>query len=306
MDQKQYLKNLEVPKRKVDVILDSDMFNEIDDQFALSYILRSKNKMNLLAIMAAPFLNEKSLSVLDGMEKSYNEIFKILDLALKENEPRPEVYKGSESWMVNDTTPVESEAAYKIIEYAHKYTPENPLYIIEIANPINLSSALLIDPSIKENIVIIFLGGDGFHHKDNYEFNVRQNMASARALFNSGAPIIQFPAKGVVSSFLTSRYELEHWFLNKNELSDYLARNTIEYCEAMHPNKPWSKPIWDVCAAAWLNNEDEKFFFERLVPSPIMNDDFTYSYDENRPLIKYVYFIKRDPLFLDLIEKITK
>ena len=48
------IRNLSVPTGPVDVVLDTDTFNEIDDQFALAYLLRSKEKLNTKAIYAAP------------------------------------------------------------------------------------------------------------------------------------------------------------------------------------------------------------------------------------------------------------
>ena len=67
----QRIKNLSVPRGTVDVVLDTDAYNEIDDQFAISYLIKSKEKLNTKAIYAAPFLNGKSVSPKDGMEKSY-------------------------------------------------------------------------------------------------------------------------------------------------------------------------------------------------------------------------------------------
>jgi hypothetical protein len=43
-------------------------------------MLKSKDKLNVKAIYAAPYFNQKSLSPEDGMEKSYNEIMRILEL----------------------------------------------------------------------------------------------------------------------------------------------------------------------------------------------------------------------------------
>jgi len=55
MTNEQRMKNLLVPQGKVDVVLDTDAYNEIDDQFAISYLLRSKEKLNTVAIYAALF-----------------------------------------------------------------------------------------------------------------------------------------------------------------------------------------------------------------------------------------------------------
>ena len=42
------------PKGKVDVVIDTDTYNEIDDQFAVAYLIKSDEKLNLKAIYAAP------------------------------------------------------------------------------------------------------------------------------------------------------------------------------------------------------------------------------------------------------------
>lgn len=80
MINEQRIKNLSVPTGKVDVVLDTDAYNEIDDQFAIAYLLKSKENLNTKAIYAAPFHNGKSNGPKDGMEKSYQEILKLLSL----------------------------------------------------------------------------------------------------------------------------------------------------------------------------------------------------------------------------------
>ena len=81
MTTQQRLKNLAPPTGPVDVILDTDAYNEIDDQFAIAYLLRNQDRLNIKGFCAAPFFNENSLSPADGMERSYQELFKLLDLA---------------------------------------------------------------------------------------------------------------------------------------------------------------------------------------------------------------------------------
>ena len=70
MTSEQFLKNLSSPKKCIDVILDTDAFNEIDDQFAISYLLKKPEKLQVRGICAAPFFNIKAESTLDGMEKA--------------------------------------------------------------------------------------------------------------------------------------------------------------------------------------------------------------------------------------------
>lgn len=44
---------LEVPKGPVDLVLDTDAYNEIDDQFAIAYAMKATEKLCLKAIYAA-------------------------------------------------------------------------------------------------------------------------------------------------------------------------------------------------------------------------------------------------------------
>lgn len=300
MTQEQYFKNLTVPQGNVDVVLDTDAYNEIDDQFAICYMVKSTQKFCIKGICAAPFLNAKSVSAADGMYKSYDEILKLLDLAGKE-ELKEIVFKGSESFMPNEITPVESEAAEFMADLAKKYSPEKPLYIVAIGAITNVASAILKNPAMRENCVVIWLGGHGTHISSAAsEFNMRQDIAAARIVFGCGIPLIQLPCKGVVDRFATSRYELIHWLKGKNALCDYLCDNTIMHMEEYRAGKPWVKPIWDVAAVAWLLNEESRFMKDRLIPSPIPEYDKQYARDEGRHFIRYVYEINRDVLFEDL------
>ena len=116
-------KNLTVPKNSIDVVLDTDAYNEIDDQFAIAYFIRSKEKINAKAIYAAPFFNDRSNSPADGMQKSYDEILKLLALA----EEKVDVFKGSDKFLDDENTPVVSDAAKDLAERVKNYSPENPL-----------------------------------------------------------------------------------------------------------------------------------------------------------------------------------
>ena len=58
----QRLAMLAAPAGPVDAVIDTDTFNEVDDQFAISYALRSQDRIRVQALYAAPFLNQHSLS----------------------------------------------------------------------------------------------------------------------------------------------------------------------------------------------------------------------------------------------------
>ena len=302
MDTLTLMKNLERPTSKVDVILDTDAYNEIDDQFAIAYMIANYEKLNVKAIYAAPFLNRKSSSPRDGMEKSYNEILKILSLTERTIYLKDSVYRGSGKFLPDEKTPVISPAAEHLAEIAMKYDSDKPLYVVAIGAVTNIASAILLNPKIADNIVVVWLGGNALHWHDTKEFNLYQDVAAARIIFGCGVPLVQLPCMGVVSAFTISEAELAKWLIGKNDICDYLAVNTMEEASGYAKGKPWTRVIWDVTAVAWLI--DGRFFGECLEKSPIPEYDGYYARDINRHFIKYVYHINRDSLVEDLFAKL--
>ena len=203
IDNARLIRRLEKPKGRVDVVIDTDTYNEIDDQYALSYLIKSDEKLDLKAIYAAPFFNEKSTGPADGMEKSYREIMNVLTL-LEREDLKEHVYRGSTEYLPSETEPVISDAAKDLAERAMNYTEEHPLYVVAIAAITNVASALLLNPDIKNRIVLIWLGGNATNWPDNKEFNLYQDVAGARIVFGCGVPLVQLPCMGVVSAFTTS------------------------------------------------------------------------------------------------------
>lgn len=302
MNMDQFFRNLSAPKGKVDVVLDTDAYNEIDDQFAIGYMLKKTEKFNVRGICAAPFTNEKSDGPADGMEKSYDEILKLLSL-MEMDSFAEKVYKGSTTYLPDEQTPVESPAASFMADLANEYSPSSPLYIVAIGAITNVASAILKNPTMKENCVVVWLGGHapemGFSVG---EFNMWQDVAGSRILFGCGIPLIQLPCNGVVEAFATTGPELTYWLSGKNALCDYLVKHTVNEANSYAAGKPWSRPIWDVCAVAWLANDHWQFMREKLIHSPIPEYDGHYAFDDHRHFIKYVYKINRDKLFEELFE----
>ena len=295
----QRLRMLETPQSLVDLVIDTDAYNEIDDQFAISYALCASDRVRLLALCAAPFKNERSTGPADGMEKSYQEILRLLKLAEK-NVP---VYRGSTAYLSDEKTPVVSDAAEALVRLAMEHTTEEPLYVAAIGAITNVASALLLKPEIADRMVVVWLGGNAIDWPDNLEFNVLQDVASARVVFGSGVPLVILPCQGVVT---TTGPELEYWLKGRNPLCDYLVQQTVDEVNTYAKGKVWSRVIWDVTTIGWLLNRDGSFMQDKLIPTPIPQYDHHYSQDSRRPLCRYVYMVRRDALFADLFGRLAK
>ncbi len=284
--------------RPVRMVLDTDTYNEIDDQFALVYALISP-ELDVKAVYAAPFKNSRSSGPGDGMERSYEEILRILrklDIPSKGF-----AFRGSTSYLKDIRNPERSPAAMDLVKRAKKSSPEDPLYVAAVGAITNVSNAILIDPTIIQNIVVVWLGGNGHHWPHQREFNFRQDLNASRIIFDCGVPFVQLPCTPVVTHFATTVPEMERYVGGRGEIGDYLLKIFKDYRK---DHFGWSKVLWDMTAVAWVIND--KWLPSDLVHSPIVTDNYTLSFDKSRHLIRSVNFVNRDPIFRDFFTKLDK
>lgn len=276
-------------------VLDTDAFNEVDDQFALAHLLLSD--IQLEAVYAAPFHNERSNGPGDGMEKSYEEIQRIYELVAPQ--PAPPTFRGSREFMSAASQPVESEAAHDLIERAMSSASEK-LHVIAIAAATNVASALLIEPRIADKIRVVWLGGHAPFLSDTSEFNLRQDLHAARVLLDSPVPLVLLPCYPVCSHLKTTVAELEALLAPQSRLGSYLT-NIVRHHGPKVP--AWSKVIWDIAATAWLVNPD--WVKTIRVPSPVLRDDVTWELPTpaGRREIDMAFLVNRDAIFADFFAK---
>jgi inosine-uridine nucleoside N-ribohydrolase len=140
----------------------------------------------------------------------------------------------------------------------------------------------------------------------NNEFNLRQDIAAARVVFQSGAPLVILPAQQVTSALQATGPELEYWLRGKNALCDYLVQHTVDEVKSYAEGRAWSRVIWDVAAIAYVLNEDRHFLRSRLMPTPLPGYDHRWHFPEGTPLCRYVYYVSRDDVFTDMFAKLAK
>ncbi|MGC9520354.1 MAG: nucleoside hydrolase [Anaerolineae bacterium] len=296
----QRLERLVPPTGHVHMVLDTDTYNEVDDQFAVVYAVLSPEKITLEALYAAPFHNARSAGPGDGMERSYQEILRLLDRL--DVSPEGMVFRGSTAYLEAEDRPQESEAARDLVAKAMQRGEDDPpLYVATIGAITNVASAILIEPEIIRRIVIVWLGGHAYHWPDTREFNLWQDPHAARVVFDCGVPLVQIPVMGVCSHLHTTIPEIERYVAGRGAIGDYLAETVKSYHE---DHFAWSKVIWDISTIAYLL--DESWTPTNLVHSPIVTDQGTWSFDNSRHLIRSAHHVHRDPIFRDLFTKLNE
>lgn len=283
---------LEAPrKRPIAMVLDTDTYNEVDDQFALAYALL-EGSFDVQAVYAAPFHNSRSEGPEDGMERSYKEIHKLLDLM--DLPKRPAVLRGSKQYMEAPDTPVDSPAARDLIARAMARDPEDPLYVVAIGCPVNVASALIMEPRLVHHIVLVGLGGNPSYWPTANEFNLMQDVHASQILFDCGAPLVVMPCQQVTDHLSTTVPELEHYLKEASPLGRYLCSFVTEYAKEFHAQVGWSKVIWDPITVMWLAHPEA--VATRLTPTPVLQKDLRYSQDMTRPMMREAYQADRDAI----------
>jgi len=290
---------LALPSGPANMVLDTDTANEIDDQFALVYSLLSPN-LNVEAVYAAPYFNSRSTGPANGMEKSYEEILRVLD---RLGYPHDDgfVKRGSSCYLPAKSEPIRSAATDDLIEKA--LTPrDEPLYVLTIGCITNIASAILIEPEIIKHIVIVWLGGHPYYWPTAREFNLQQDVPAAQVVFDSGAAVVQIPCKNVAEHLRTTRPEMREYVQGQGAIGDYLCEIFEGYTKDHYA---YSKVIWDISAVAYLNNTE--WVPTAVCPSPILKDNVTWApEDDSRHNIRVATHVNRDAVFGDLFRKIAQ
>ena len=275
---------------KYKVILDTDTYNEADDQFALAYLMKKKDIFDVKAITIAPFKHEKYIKdVSESIDDSYNEACKIFDL-IGENDTSI-IYKGSRNYLSNGYCE-RNEAVDKIIELSLN---NDKIYFLAIGCLTNLAIAINKEPKIIEKLEVIWLGTN-FLYKANNDFNFRQDVQAVKTIFDSKVKLTIMPCSPITSNLMTSIYELKAEIGGKNALCDFL-------CDRFY-NRLWGAtkryPIWDIAVIAYMINKD--WFRTMNISCPIINEDNTFILTQDRHDITFVNYLNANEVFKDLFE----
>ncbi len=210
--------------KKIRVILDTDLKNEVDDQFALAHAMLTES-FDIRAVIPAHFGESKSNT---SQKDSRDEAELVLSkMGMLNNAP---LYDGAAHAVPDEKTPVPSAGADIIIKEAMK-DDKRPLYISFLGPLTDMASALLIEPKIAErNITVIWIGG-GDYPDGGKEYNLKNDVSAANVVFKSRVRLWQVP-RNVYRMMPVSFAELYDKVYPCGEIGKYLAENVVGFNNA--------------------------------------------------------------------------
>ncbi|MDE6998007.1 MAG: nucleoside hydrolase [Oscillospiraceae bacterium] len=255
MDYEKIAAALQFPTEEiVDVVIDTDAYNEVDDQYAIAWALCSPERIHVEAVYAAPYCTHAIARLMtqpgqepprltremmgsgihfagtpaEGMELSYQEIMRLF--SLMGVSPDGRVFRGSTAY-IEDTPgrqPVESEAARDLVRRAMDRPEGKRLYVLSIGAITNVASALMMEPAIAGKITVVWLGGQPPYFKNGMEFNLVQDMVSSQHILNCGVPLVLIPCQGVASHLSVTAPELKALLMGRSKVGDYLGQSVLD------------------------------------------------------------------------------
>ncbi len=288
------------PPHRVPMVLDTDTANEIDDQFAVVHALLSQDRLQLEAIYATLFTREGN-SPAAGVAESEAEIHRLLERLRVD--PQDRVQRGADRFLSDNQPTVRNAASDDLIQRA--LAPrDGPLWIAAIGALTNVASALNEAPEIASRVVIVWLGGQAQHRHDAREFNLYQDPIAARAVFDSGAPLIHIPCYGAASHLLATTAELDAYVRPQGAIGAYLADIFRDH-NAQYPGR--SKEIWDLSATGYLI--DEAWVPKRSLSRPTLSAEMRWTPQPDDAAVApfaEAHYVRRDPIFHDLFSKLAE
>ena len=295
------------------VVIDTDPGNEIDDQFAIVHALLAADVLDVEALYAAPFTNDRATGPAEGVEQGYAEIRRLLDLlgtaARGPNPPlaqvadtvdRVRVHRGSESYLDGVTRPVESAAALDLVERGMAGQGAR-LTVIALAALTDVASAFLLEPRLSGRVLVVWLGGQPREAPSAEEFNLSQDPEAVRVVLNSGVPFVHIPCRGVASHLATTVPEVEHYVRPCGDVGAYLTDLFSGY---RHFVPGTAKIIWDIAAVGYVI--EQEWLTTRVIPSPVLGRDLRWTSMPGRHSIRQATYVDRDQIYGDLFTRLGR
>jgi purine nucleosidase len=287
------------PKSRRRVIINTDAKNEADDQFAIVHALLSPS-LEVRGLIAAHFGTARSDR---SMEESREEIDLLVDLLGLQ---QVTVANGASTGIPDDRTPLDSAGAQLIIAESKLATATEPLFVAFLGPLTDMASAILLDPDIVErDIVVIWIGGVGYGGVETYpgvEFNLRNDIAAANVVYDSGITVWQVPSN-VYSQVSVSYTELEEKIGGTSKLADYLISQMVEWNRTYWPEPIESRSLGDSPAISLMLYPRGGNF--RIVPAPRFGREGHYLPGSGHP-IRVVESIDVRFLLEDMFAKIRR
>jgi len=283
----------------IPVVLSTDVGNEIDDQWTVTYLLLQP-RLKVLGVMSA---HAPSLPAPAG-HVSYRILVDVVEKRLGMKRHPPLIEGGSEP-LENAKTPRSSPAVKFLIETSRRFSKENRLTVLMIGAGTDVASAILTDPTTVDRIRVIQMG---FHDEQGGdEFNIANDVHAVQAILDSNVPLVIGPGKVCRASLSLTFDQAREMLAKRGAIGAWLWEEfQAYYYRSVKPlrvndfSKPWV--IWDNITLAYVLGMTT----QHTLPRPMMRDDMTFESVKTDRTITWITDVDEQRMWADFLRLVDE
>ncbi len=283
---------------RVPIILSTDVGNEIDDQWAIVYLMTSP-EFDVLGLISAhaPTLPPPAAHT------TYLILRDVIENRLKMAE-HPPILEGSSLPLRDSRTPRPNPGADFIVQTSKRFCPDNRLTVFTIGAATDVASAILEDATVADRIRIVAMGFRSWP-EGGEEFNVANDVAAWQAILNSRVPVVvgcgdvcrahlsltPDQAKALVSE----RGSVGRWLWEEYQAWYY---RFVKPLRGNDLSRPWV--IWDTIVLAYAQGMTT----QRTYTRPALKGDLTFEAGKANGTITWITSVDSARMWSDFAQKL--
>lgn len=281
---------------KIPVILSTDVGNEIDDQWAITYMLVNPT-FDVQGIISshAPSLPDPSAHA------TYEVLLDVVEARLG-MVTHPPLFEGSSLPLKDAKTTHPNTGVDFILNTSQNFSKDNRLTVLTIGAATDVASALLIDPSLAERINVVAMGFKNLSDAGK-EYNVENDPIAWQVILNSDVPVTigsgdvcqanlslgfdqakaLISTHGTIGAWLWQEYQA--WYFR-----------SVKPLRVNDFSKPWV--IWDIIVLAY----EEGLTQQKSIPRPRLKDDLQFEQTGTRKMITWITSVDSATLWKSFLQ----
>jgi inosine-uridine nucleoside N-ribohydrolase len=284
---------------KVPVVLSTDVGNEIDDQWAITYLLLQP-RFDVLGVMSA---QAPTISAPAGYT-SYRILVDVVENRLAMS-AHPPLVEGGSVPLEDVKTPRLSPAVNFLIETSRRFSRDKRLTVLMIGAGTDVASAILTDPTIVERVRVVQMGF--IDEQGGNEFNIANDVYAAQVILDANVPLVVGPGKVCRASLSVTFDQARQMLATRGAIGAWLWEEyQAWYFRFIKPlrvddfSKPWV--IWDDITLAYALGMTT----QHTLPRPRLRDDMTFEQVKTDRTVTWITDVDEQRLWPDFLSLVDE
>ena len=284
---------------RMPVVLSTDVGNEIDDQWAITYLLLQP-RFDVLGVMSA---QAPTITAPAG-HTSYRILVDVVEDRLGMT-AHPPLIEGGSLPLENAKTPRPSPAVNFLIETSRRFSRNNRLTVVMIGAATDVASAILTDPTIVERVRVIQMGFTD--EQDGHEFNIANDVHAVQAILDSKVPLVIGPGKVCRASLSLTLDQAREMLAKRGAIGAWLWEEYqawyFRFVKPLRVNdfsKSWV--IWDDITLAYVLGMTT----QHALPRPRLRDDMTLEQVKTDQTVTWITNVDERRMWADFLSLVDE